>query len=69
MDYYDYRELRTLHLHSRLLRYQIDVEEMQAKPNRFRLFKLKKLRFTVLDRISGYLRQHESALPIGATSI
>lgn len=58
MDYFDYREMRSLILRSRLLRYQIDLERKESKPNIARISKLKKLRFTTLERIAGYLKQH-----------
>lgn len=57
MDYYDYRDFRTLVLQSRILGHRIEVERMQEKPNRFRLLNLEKIRFSVLDRINGYVRQ------------
>jgi hypothetical protein len=57
MDYYGYRELRTLVLQSRILAHRIEVERLQEKPNRFRLLHLEKIRFSVLDRIAGYLQQ------------
>jgi len=57
MDYYDYREFRSLVLQSRILGHRIEVERMEEKPNRFRLLNLEKIRSSVLDRIAGYLRQ------------
>jgi hypothetical protein len=66
MDHFAYRELRTLTLQSRILRYRIDVERMQDKPNRFRLSTLEKLRTEVLNRIAGLMcRSSPSNAEIG----
>jgi hypothetical protein len=59
MNYFDYRELRTLILQSRLLNYRIEMERMEARPNRFRLSTLKKLRFSVMERIASFMRATE----------
>jgi len=66
MDYYDYREFRSLVLQSRILGHRIEVEQMQEKPNRFRLLNLEKIRFSVLDRIAGYLRQQAQRTQVPA---
>lgn len=66
MDYYDYRDFRTLVLQSRILGHRIEVERMQEKPNRFRLLNLEKIRFSVLDRITGYVRQQSQRTQVPA---
>ncbi len=66
MDYYDYREFRTLVLQSRILGYRIEDERMQEKPNRFRLLNLEKIRFSVLDRIADYRRQQSQRTQVPA---
>jgi hypothetical protein len=66
MDYYDYRDFRTLVLQSRILAHRIEVERMQEKPNRFRLLNLEKIRFSILDRIAGHLRQRSQRTQVPA---
>jgi len=66
MDYYDYREFRSLVLQSRILGHRIEVERMEEKPNRFRLLNLEKIRSSVLDRIAGYLRQQARRTQVSA---
>jgi len=66
MDYYDYREFRSLVLQARILGHRIEVERMEEKPNRFRLLNLEKIRFSVLDRIAGYLRQRAQRVQVPA---
>jgi len=61
MDYFDYREMRELVLQSRLLSYRINLERKETRPNLFRISQLKKLRSQALERISGYLKQHNPA--------
>ena len=66
MDYYDYREFRSLVLQARILGHRTEVERMEEKPNRFRLLNLEKIRFSVLDRIAGYLRQRAQRVQVPA---